>query len=105
VSVEHILWENIYRPSLYTREEALRLFKDVPFFAAWDPDVLKIYVEHGLASDPKGGFRLKMSAIQEAVVFADARVTCETWELLERLDERVELRWVMPGKENPASEP
>lgn len=74
----------------------------MPFFAAWDPDALKIYVEHGLAPDPQGGFRLKMSGVQEAIVFAEARVTWEVWELLERLDERVELRWIMPGKEGPS---
>jgi hypothetical protein len=74
----------------------------VPFFAAWDPKVLEVYVEHGLAPDSKGGFRLKMSGVQEAVVFAEAHVPYEVWELLERLDESIELRWIMPGMEAAA---
>jgi len=88
-----------------TREEALRLFKQVPFFAAWDSETLKIYVEHGLAPDPKGGFRLKMSGLQEAIVFVEARVPCEIWELLESLDDRIELRWIMPGDQGAISKP
>lgn len=70
----------------------------MPFFAAWDPEVLKNYVEHGLTPDPSGGFRLKMSGTQEAIVFADSYVAYEVWELLEQLDKRVELRYIMPGK-------
>jgi pimeloyl-ACP methyl ester carboxylesterase len=81
-----------------SREEALRLFNLVPFFAAWDPEMLRVFVEHGLTQDPHGGFRLKTSGIQEAIAFADAFVPCEVWELIERLDERIELRWIMPGK-------
>jgi hypothetical protein len=78
----------------------------MPFFAAWDSEVLKIYVEHGLTPDPKGGFRLKMSGIQEAIVFADdGRVPYEAWELVESLDERIELRWIMPGNQVAASKP
>lgn len=83
---------------LFLSEEALNLFRLVPFFAAWDPEMLKNYVEHGLTPDSNGGFRLKMSGIQEAMVFADCYVAYEVWELLERLDERVELRYIMPGK-------
>lgn len=91
--------------SLYTREEALQLLEKAPFFAAWDPEVLKIYVQHGLAPDPKGGFRLKVSGVQEAVVFAESRVPCEVWELFDRLDEMIELRWIMPGSQDAASPP
>jgi pimeloyl-ACP methyl ester carboxylesterase len=88
-----------------TRDDALRLFKKAPFFAAWDPDILKTYVEHALAPDPKGGFRLKMSGFQEALVFVEARVPYEVWELLDGLDERIELRWIMPGNQNAISKP
>lgn len=41
-----------------------------------------------------------MPSIQEALVFADRMGSIEAWELLERLDERIELRWVVPGKPN-----
>jgi hypothetical protein len=37
----------------------------VPFFAAWDPAVLDLYVQHGTAEDPsKGGVALTTSGIQ-----------------------------------------
>ena len=95
----------LYQSFRYSREEALRLFQQVPFFAAWDSEALEIYVEHGLAPDPKGGFRLKMSGLQEAIVFVEARVPREVWELLESLDDRVELRWIMPGDHGAISKP
>jgi len=79
-----------------SREEALRLFSATPFFAAWDPAVLKIYVECGLCDDLKGGVRLKMPGIQEAVVFTEMLAKLEVWDLLPTLDERIELRWVIP---------
>ncbi|EMD37002.1 hypothetical protein CERSUDRAFT_155418 [Gelatoporia subvermispora B] len=79
-----------------SREEALRLFGATPFFAAWDPEVLKIYVECGLYDAPDGSVRLKMPGIQEAVVFSEMLAKYEVWELLPSLDERIELRWVIP---------
>jgi hypothetical protein len=79
-------------------EEALRLFKASPFFGAWHPDVLQLYVTYSLCGDSQGGVKLKMSGIQEALVLANRVPANEAWELLERLDERVELRWVVPGK-------
>lgn len=91
-------WEILDHLPCFLSEEALRSFRLIPFFAAWDPEVLRNYVEHGLTPDPRGGFTLKTPGIQEAIVFADYRVACEVWELLERLDERVELRFIMPGK-------
>jgi len=77
----------------------------VPFFATWDPEVLKIYVDHGLAPDPKGGFRLKMSGVQEAMVFSDGHVPYEVWESIDRLDEKIELRWIMPGHQGSFTSP
>jgi hypothetical protein len=77
----------------------------VPFFASWDPEVLKIYVDHGLAPDLRGGFRLKMSGVQEAMVFSDGHVPYEVWELIDRLDEKIELRWIMPGHQGSFTSP
>lgn len=79
-------------------DEALRLFKASPFFGAWHPDVLQLYVTYGLCEDPRGGVKLKMSGLQEALVLADGKAVIEAWELLERIDERIELRWIVPGK-------
>ncbi|OCH94591.1 alpha/beta-hydrolase [Obba rivulosa] len=79
-----------------SREEALRLFSAISFFAAWDPAVLELYVECALCDDPDGGVRLKMPGIQEAVVFSEMLTKHEVWELLPALDERIELRWIIP---------
>jgi len=46
-----------------------------------------------------------MSGFQEALVFVEARVPYEVWELLDGLDERIELRWIMPGNQNAISKP
>lgn len=81
-----------------SREEALRLFKASPFFGAWHPDALQLYVTYGLCKDPQGGVKLKMSGLHEALVFADRIGANEAWELLEKVDERIELRWIVPGK-------
>jgi len=81
-----------------SREEALRLFKTSPFFGAWHPDTLQLYVTYGLCKDSQGGVRLKMSSMHEALVFSDHIGSNEAWELLEKVDERIELRWIVPGK-------
>lgn len=83
------------------REEALRLFQQNSFFSSWHPSVLKIYTEHGITRipPPEGGVKLKMSAIQEAICFDDIKTSEEVWEMIEGLDERIELRWVIPGKD------
>ncbi|OBZ76148.1 Peroxisomal membrane protein LPX1 [Grifola frondosa] len=76
-----------------SRKDALDMFHAIPFFAAWHPAVLKIYVECGLRDVPgDSGVKLKMPGIQEAVVFAENWTVFETWELLSTLDPRVELR-------------
>ena len=83
------------------REEAHRLFSQSPFFAAWDPEVLDIYVECGLytPSNAQGQneARLKMPGYQEAVVFGERRVGQEVFEMLPGLDERIPIRWIVAG--------
>ncbi|KAG1737510.1 uncharacterized protein EDB91DRAFT_1290408, partial [Suillus paluster] len=81
-----------------SREHALRSFKASPFFGAWHADTLQSYVTYGLCDDSQGGVKLKMSGLHEALVFADHMGSHEAWELLERVDEQIELRWVVPGK-------
>ncbi|KAH8112353.1 Alpha/beta hydrolase family-domain-containing protein [Phellopilus nigrolimitatus] len=87
------------------RNETHRLFSASPFFSAWDPAVLDIYVECGLtplkhdsADLEDGGVALKMPGIQEGVVFAEALLTHEVFERLKDLDPHIALRWVIPGK-------
>ncbi|KAG1888333.1 Alpha/Beta hydrolase protein [Suillus subluteus] len=81
-----------------SREEALRSFKASPFFRAWHPDTLQLYVTYGLCEDSQGGVKLKMSGLHEALLFVDRIGSNEAWELLEKVDERIELRWIVPGK-------
>ncbi|KAG1752171.1 Alpha/beta hydrolase family-domain-containing protein [Suillus lakei] len=81
-----------------SREEALRLFKASSFFGIWHPDTLQLYVTYALCEDSQGGVKLKMSSLHEALVFADRIGSNEAWELLEKVDERIELRWIVPGK-------
>ncbi|EIM87275.1 alpha/beta-hydrolase [Stereum hirsutum FP-91666 SS1] len=80
-----------------SREEARRLL-NAPFFARWDPAVLDSYVEHGMYSTPNGSVRLKTTGVQEAVVFAESLVTHEAWAVLDKLDEKIALKWIMPGE-------
>ena len=86
------------------RSEALSLFKKNPFFSAWDPKVLDLYVECGLyhTCDAEGNdiAKLKTSKLQEACVFLAPQVQSEVYAKLHTLDERITLRWVMPGIEN-----
>lgn len=81
-----------------SREEALHQFKQSPFFASWHPGVLKTYVDHGLTVDATGAARLKMTSVQEALSYVNAPVAFEVWELLEKLDENITLRWVLPSR-------
>lgn len=42
--------------------------------------------------------RLKMPGIQEAMVFSETHTEREVWGCVPEIDDRIELRWVMPGK-------
>ncbi|KAF7762184.1 hypothetical protein Agabi119p4_8777 [Agaricus bisporus var. burnettii] len=85
-----------------SKEEALASFKKKPFFQRWDPEVLQTYVEYALynTKDIQGrqAAMLKMPGLQEAIVFAATLAQYETYQRLPDLDERVELRWVVPGR-------
>ncbi|TFY83002.1 hypothetical protein EWM64_g1010, partial [Hericium alpestre] len=79
-----------------SREEALRLLGGSPFFGAWDPEVLKLYVDYGLVEDAKGGVRLKTSGVQEAATFSDTWLRYEMWGAMPKIEERIALRWLSP---------
>ncbi|KAG2126603.1 Alpha/beta hydrolase family-domain-containing protein [Suillus clintonianus] len=81
-----------------SREEAWNLLRASPFFRAWHPDTLQLYVTYGLCEDSQGGVKLKMSGLHEALATVDRIAPNEAWELLEKVDERIELRWIVPGK-------
>lgn len=86
---------------LISREEALESFAKTQFFGSWDPEVLRIYVECGTtpSRDSSGNpvICLKMPGIHEAMVFSETHTECEVYQRLPELDERIELRWIMPG--------
>ncbi|KAF7970127.1 hypothetical protein HWV62_24952 [Athelia sp. TMB] len=88
-----------------SKEEVWRLFKAIPFFACWDPAMLQTYVEYGITSDGAGSVKLKTPGAQEALVFSSMRFSGEIWELLDRIDEQVTLRWIMPGNMKSLSLP
>lgn len=69
----------------------------MPFFAAWHPSVLQCYVDYALVDNSEGGVRLKMSGLQEGLAFTNRALPWETWVLLDKLDERIELRWIIPN--------
>ncbi|KAF9513510.1 hypothetical protein BS47DRAFT_1317435 [Hydnum rufescens UP504] len=82
-----------------SRDEARAQFLQNPFFKGWDPEVLDVHIQHGLADIPAsegGGVRLKMSSFQEAVNTIDNHFIQETYQVLEGLDEKVNFRWIMP---------
>ncbi|KAI0316957.1 Alpha/beta hydrolase family-domain-containing protein [Amylostereum chailletii] len=84
------------RTSWSSREEASRLLKASPFFGAWDDEVFRSYIEHGLTEDANGNVRLKCSGVQEAVVFADGYASWEAWGMVSQLDPRIALKWIIP---------
>ena len=71
------------------------MFSAIPFFKAWDPAALDVYLECGLYQAADGQVKLKMPGIQEAVCFAENYATIETFELLEKLPAAVEVRWLI----------
>jgi len=85
------------RSNWSSRSQARELFLKTPFFKAWDPEVLDVYVREGLV-ETEGGVELKMSGFLEAAGFCERRLVYEMWELLPTIDERVAIRWVMSGR-------
>jgi len=103
VRVTDLVYSSLNRRSVWpSKEEALASFQKNPFFNSWDPEVLKLYVECSLYdtndSDGRPITRLKMPGIQEAIVFAATLTQFEVYQRMKDLDERIELRWIVPGK-------
>ena len=69
-----------------------RLFKE------FDPQAVDIYVQCALYDAPGSEVRLKMPVVHECITYTDQRAMVESFELLHKLDEQVELRWVIPGR-------
>ncbi|KAH9988077.1 Alpha/beta hydrolase family-domain-containing protein [Russula compacta] len=82
-----------------SREEAYSLLSKSPFFGAWDPGVLKNYVNYALVEDSSGQVSLKCTNVQEAVVFADGIRSKEAWSALPQVDNRIAIKWLVPSCE------
>lgn len=100
-----ILGALMRRDTWSSREEALSTFLKNPFFRAWDPTSLELYVTCGtyLTGTQSNGTqqaKLKMSGMQEAIVFSETHTEFEVYDRLPALDERIKLRWVVPGRED-----
>lgn len=96
---QHLVGASLIRRDQWpSREDALLSFKSSRMFSAWHPDVLRLYVDYGLYEDESGCVRLKTLPVHEAVVLANPRASRETWQLMEGLDGRIELLWILPGK-------
>ncbi|KAF9238980.1 hypothetical protein BU15DRAFT_62247 [Melanogaster broomeanus] len=81
-----------------SREDALQLFKTLPFFRTWKPEVLQLYADHALTDDSNGGVKLKTSNVREGVCFAGYMACWEMWELMDKVDEAITLRWIVPKR-------
>ncbi|KAL0946116.1 hypothetical protein HGRIS_012381 [Hohenbuehelia grisea] len=89
----------VRRDTWESRSEAHQLMLKNPFFQAWDPSALALFVEHGLYATPSGSVHLKMPGVQEGISFLERLTPYEVWERLPHVDERITLHWIMPGKE------
>jgi len=96
---EYVIGALSRRSVWQTRAEAYSLLSKSPFFSSWDPDVLRIYVEHALIEDASGQIRLKCTNLQEAAVFADGTTATEALSALPHIDERIPMKWLVPPSE------
>ena len=86
-------------PKSSYREEVWNQFSQSPFFDAWHPKVLQLYIEHGIVQCDDSTYRLKMDPLQEALLFSETTTGSEdAWRRLRTLDESIEILWIMPGE-------
>ncbi len=52
-----------------SREEARDYLMSNPFFKSWTPEMLELYVEHGMVPGESGGYTLDCQPRQEAAIF------------------------------------
>ncbi|KAM6489820.1 hypothetical protein JOM56_014843 [Amanita muscaria] len=102
---DYVVGALLRRDTWKSKSEAIGLLKKIPFFSSWDPESLEVYAECGLTDtiDEKGNelVKLKAPGLQEAVVFSSIQTQMEVYARLPTLDEKIKLRWVMPGRIDP----
>ncbi|KIL59531.1 hypothetical protein M378DRAFT_169193 [Amanita muscaria Koide BX008] len=102
---DYVVGALLRRDTWKSKSEAIGLLKKIPFFSSWDPGSLEVYAECGLTGiiDEKGNelVKLKAPSLQEAVVFSSIQTQMEVYARLPTLDDKIKLRWVMPGRIDP----
>ncbi|TFK19251.1 hypothetical protein FA15DRAFT_674601 [Coprinopsis marcescibilis] len=97
------------RDTWKSREDALTSYLRNPFFAAWHPAVLAVYIESGLystttttpaSSAPTPAVKLKMPGMYESILFSERYVSHEAYQGLPFIEARIPIRWVMPGRDD-----
>ena len=72
------------RPGFGSRDEAFAVFSSKRVFASWPTEVLRLYVDHGMAATDEG-WSLKCRPAWEAATFSQPDLV-EVWERLPELD-------------------
>lgn len=90
------------------REFALQTLQRSLPFKAWDPDVLKAYVNHGTytvlpsaSSSSEAECQLKLEPVQEASMYTIYYTPQAMWKIIPTLAPEIELFWIMPGMGMP----
>jgi hypothetical protein len=97
IDIRFSIFNSIQRRNEWPSEADMRdSFGNSPFFKAWDPAALQLYMECATVRDERG-VRLKMTGIQEGILFAECRSPYDAFEGIKMLDEKIELLWVFPG--------
>ncbi|KAH6910751.1 Alpha/beta hydrolase family-domain-containing protein [Coprinopsis sp. MPI-PUGE-AT-0042] len=94
----------VRRDTWSSREEALEGYLKSPFFRAWHPSTLRVYVDAGMYEtvddEGKPVIKLKMPGIYESIVFAERQLGHEVYNGLAQIEERIPIHWVMPGRDD-----
>jgi len=76
---------SLRRRNKWESEEAAREYLlGKPLFANWDPEVLQLYLEHGMAVTQNGGLELACHPEREAALFMGGTAV-DPWKLLDRI--------------------
>ncbi|KAF9645255.1 hypothetical protein BDM02DRAFT_3189890 [Thelephora ganbajun] len=85
------------RSTWKSKTHALEMLKKIPWFAAWDPLALEIYVDCQMYDDKSTGeTKLKTTGIWEGATFMEVHVPFEVWDRIGELDQRVRLHYIQP---------
>ncbi|KAH9918662.1 Alpha/beta hydrolase family-domain-containing protein [Fomitopsis serialis] len=100
-----LLWSALGKPSQWSsRAHAKSDLSQSRVAKAWHPDVIDIFVKHGLVGcgDARAPdtVRLKTRPFDEAVVYCEWNVCYEAWTGLKDIPPGLSLHWIMSAKSN-----